>query len=158
MYSKGDGVAKDGVEAVKWYRKAAKEATPTRKLNLGAALAEGDGVPKDGAEGIKWLLKAAYQGKTSAQGELGKIYFVGTYSVPKDDIEALAWWDIGAASGDKTLEKFRDGVARSLSPDAVLQAQQRSKEIFHQIEASKTVQDESASPQTALPASRVAPK
>ena len=55
------GVAKDEVEAVKWYRKAAEQNYADAQAYLGACYLYGQGVVKDEAEAVKWFRKAAEQ-------------------------------------------------------------------------------------------------
>ena len=57
----GQGVAKDEVEAVKWYRKAAEQNDADAQNNLGVCYANGQGVAKDEVEAVKWYRKAAEQ-------------------------------------------------------------------------------------------------
>ena len=49
-YENGEGVAKDDVEAVKWYRKAAEQGDAYAQHNLGLAYSYGSGVVKDYVE------------------------------------------------------------------------------------------------------------
>jgi TPR repeat protein len=67
----GQGVAKDEVEAVKWYRKAAEQNDAEAQYNLGLCYANGQGVAKDEAEAVKWYRKAAEQNDADAQYNLG---------------------------------------------------------------------------------------
>ena len=62
-YDKGEGVAQDYTEAVKWYRKAAGQGLAEAQFNLANMLAKGEGVPQDYAEAVKWYRKAAGQGR-----------------------------------------------------------------------------------------------
>ena len=48
-YATGEGAAKDEVEAVKWFRKAADQNNASAQYGLGRAYALGEGVPKDAA-------------------------------------------------------------------------------------------------------------
>src|SRR6266536_2208597 len=57
-YEQGKGVAKDQVEAVKWYRKAAEQNYARGQNSLGVCYEEGAGVAKDQVEAIKWFRKA----------------------------------------------------------------------------------------------------
>jgi TPR repeat protein len=70
-YDKGEGVAKDQVEAVKWYRKAAEQNYARAQYDLGLSYLDGEGVPKNPVEGMKWLRKAAEQNYAAAQYNLG---------------------------------------------------------------------------------------
>lgn len=64
MYTRGDGVEKDDVEAVKWFRKAAEQGLDNAQYNLGVMYYEGDGIPKDYAEAYAWLNLARAQGNS----------------------------------------------------------------------------------------------
>src|SRR5207237_1279659 len=77
MYAKGNGVLKDEVEAVKWYRKAADQGLAPAQSNLGFMYLKGRGVLKDEAEAVKWYRKAAEQGEAHAQLKLGLKYMNG---------------------------------------------------------------------------------
>ena len=68
------GVAKDEVEAVKWYRKAAEQNDAKAQFNLGVCYSNGEGVAKDEVEAVKWYRKAAEQNYALAQYNLGRCY------------------------------------------------------------------------------------
>src|SRR6266478_4800936 len=53
-YDNGEGVAKDQVEAVKWYRKAAEQNFAAAQNDLGVCFHNGEGVAKDQVEAEKW--------------------------------------------------------------------------------------------------------
>jgi TPR repeat protein len=88
MYAKGQGVVKDEVEAVKWFRKAADQGNAEAQSNLGVMYAKGEGVVKDEVEAVKWFRKAADQGDADAQYNLGVMYAKGQ-GVVKDEVEAV---------------------------------------------------------------------
>ena len=67
MYANGQGVVKNEVEAVKWYRKAADQGNAKAQHNLGVCYAFGQGVVKDEIEGYKWFLLAGAQGGEQAK-------------------------------------------------------------------------------------------
>src|SRR5439155_1020888 len=66
-YDKGEGVAKDQAEAVKWYRKAAEQNYATAQENLGVCYVSGEGVAENLVEAYKWLLLAVRQGNEHAK-------------------------------------------------------------------------------------------
>lgn len=76
-YNTGQGVTKDEVEAVKWYRKAAEQGNAQAQDSLGVCYSNGYGVAKDNAEAVKWYRKAAEQGYAEAQLNLGWCYSNG---------------------------------------------------------------------------------
>ena len=85
MYATGDGVPKDAVQAVSWYRKAAEQGHALAQGNLGFMYATGDGVPKDFVTAYMWRNLAAAQG-----GELDKTQRDGLekYMTPAQIAEA----------------------------------------------------------------------
>src|SRR6266511_224441 len=85
------GVAKDEVEALKWWRKAADQNHATAQYDLGLCYANGQGVAKDDVEAMKWYRKAAEQNNAPAQYSLGVCYAKGE-GVPKDDVESVKWY------------------------------------------------------------------
>ena len=70
MFANGFGVAKDEVEAVNWYRKAAEQGHAQAQANLGWMFQYGLGVSKNRAEAINWYRKAAEQGDEDAISQL----------------------------------------------------------------------------------------
>jgi len=72
IFNDGTGVAKDEVEAMKWFRKAAEQNDAGAEYNLGVCYNNGDGVAKDYLESYKWWLLAAAQleGSSIYQREL----------------------------------------------------------------------------------------
>ena len=64
MAIRGEGVAKDYAEAVKWYRKAADQDCVAAQYHLGVAYDHGWGVANDDVEAVKWYRKAAQQKKS----------------------------------------------------------------------------------------------
>ena len=67
MYYTGEGVPKEAVQAVAWFRKAAEQGHADAQSNLGAMYARGEGVPKDLVIAYMWRNLAAAQGD-----EIGK--------------------------------------------------------------------------------------
>ena len=135
MYANGEGVPKDEVEAVKWCRKAADQGFAFAEAYVGLMYEEGSGVPKDEVEAVKWCRKAAEHGLANAQLGLGLMYAEGK-GVPKDDVEGYAWANVSAVSL-KQAQDFRDKVIRTLTPEEKARAQQRSTQLFNEIEARK---------------------
>ena len=80
---------------------------------------------------------AADQGLDRAKYNLGVAYFNG-WGVPKDYIEAYAWWNLAAISDGTApmtpAKRWRDDLERRLPPQAQLLAQQRTKQLQQEIE------------------------
>jgi TPR repeat protein len=91
MYNDGKGVAKDKVEAEKWFRKAAEQGHIGAQYKL-ASMYYWD--TKDKAEAEKWFRKAAEQGDAEAQNSLGWMYYIN-YDLDK----AVKWLRKAAEQG-----------------------------------------------------------
>ena len=97
-YKTGQGVAKDEVEAVKWFRKAADQSNAMAQYNLGVSYLYGQGVAKNEVEAVKWYRQAAGQNLADAQHSLSICYFTGE-GVARDDMEAVTWLRRSADQG-----------------------------------------------------------
>ena len=123
-------------EGVKWLRKAAKQGHPEAQIELAKCYASGEGVKSDlnaaykwgkkAAEsgnaramyefyqlpylhvGEEWLRKAAEKGYAEAQRTLGFKYHYGSKGYPLDPVEAVKWYTLAAAQGDREAEKYLD--------------------------------------------------
>jgi len=98
-YHKGEGVLKDDVEAVRWYRLAAEQGHAEAQNSMGYRHGKGEGVLKDDVEAVRWYRKAAEQGNAQAQSSLGYRYHKGE-GVAQDDVEAVRWYLKAAVQGD----------------------------------------------------------
>ena len=118
------GLAKDEVEAVKWYRKAAGQNDATAQFNLGWCYADGRGVTKGKVEAANWYRKAAEQNHGEAQACLGRCYYNGT-GVTKDWAEAYKWENLARAQGRHGLSgAVLDLLEKELTPAQVAQVQE----------------------------------
>jgi len=129
LYGSGAGVPQNYTEAVKWVRKAADQGNAFAQGDLGVYYHNGQGVPQDYVEAVKWWHRAAEQGIPDSQAKLGAAYALGQ-GVPQDYEEAYAWLSLAAAQGNNDATKLRDDAATKLTPDALLRAQQLSKQYF----------------------------
>src|ERR1051326_2423271 len=103
-YVKGEGVTKDQVEAVKWFRKAAEQNFARGQYDLGVCFYAGEGVAKDQVEAVKWYRKAAEQNYAKAQYNLGICYYNGE-GVAKDQVEAVKWYRKAAEQNDADAQR-----------------------------------------------------
>lgn len=82
-YHSGKHIAKNYIEAMKWFRKAAEQGDATAQYFLGLIYVNGEGIEKDYMEAMKWFRKAAKQGDAAAQHSIGLMYYNGE-GVEKD--------------------------------------------------------------------------
>lgn len=100
MYDHGNGVKKDQVKAVEWYRKAAKLGQIEAQSILAVKYENGEGVEKDSTRALKWRLKAAEQGHDASQSLLGSAYYYGI-GVRQDHAKGIYWLKKSAEQDNK---------------------------------------------------------
>ncbi len=72
-FYEGEGVEKNMVEAVAWYKKAAGLNHPRAQYRLGLMYEFGRGIPHDHGKAVEWLKKAEKSGIKEASGFLGQV-------------------------------------------------------------------------------------
>ena len=108
-YLFGEGVAKDAVEAAKWFRKAAEQNHAKAQCALGNCYCSGEGVTKDYVEAFNWYRKAAEKSYAGAEFRLGYCYREGE-GVAKDYAEAVKWFRRAAEHGSGRQAEYNLGV------------------------------------------------
>jgi len=98
LYASGIGVARDDIEAVRWYRMGASAGNLNATAALGMALIEGRGATKDEQEGLRLLRAAAEKDNHEALHWLGVILGQGKL-VSKDTPEAIRLLTRAAEAG-----------------------------------------------------------
>lgn len=158
-YEAAQGVPQDYGQAAAWYRKAAEQGYAEAQFNLSLLYVSGLGVPQDYAQAVAWYRKAAEQGYAAAQFNLGRMYETGR-GVRQDFVEAYMWQDLAAARATgEDRKKFadgRDGLAKSMMPAQVMEAQKRAQEWTLGSEHQRTAQANAEVKQTALEVAEVA--
>jgi len=76
---------------------------------------------------MRWNRKAADQGNADAQFILGLIYGDGV-GVTQDYVQAHLWNSLAAAQGQKDAVKFRDSLAKQMTPAQIAEAQKLARE------------------------------
>ena len=69
----------------------------------------------------------AEQGHAQAQVNLGILYSQGR-GVPKDSVQAYAWYTLAAGQGDDLAGKFKDHLEKSMTLDELAVAQRKARE------------------------------
>ena len=94
----------NGREAVRWYRKAAKQGHPGAQYKLALTYRYGDrGTEANGSEAIRWYLKLAERNPGLGYSSIGYMYANGE-GVPRNGREAVRWLHKGALLGEETQQ------------------------------------------------------
>ena len=132
MYDKGEGVAANSDEAVKWYHKAAEQGHPGAQWQLGYKYEYGSEVAVDNVESIKWFRKAAEQGHGIAQFELAMRYHTGK-GTAKDLVEAYKWVLLAETNGI-SVDAYKDLLEKEMTPEQIAQAQKQADVFVAEVE------------------------
>lgn len=89
-YGTGEGIDKDSVEALKWWRKAAETGDAVAQRYVGRYLISGNATPENPEEAKAWLQKAADQGDAAAQEDLAYFFYLPGYrSTDKQEVDQI---------------------------------------------------------------------
>ncbi|MDB9751975.1 sel1 repeat family protein [Gammaproteobacteria bacterium] len=117
----------DYTTAITSFKKLAEQGYAGAQNNLGAMYQNGFGTPQDYKAAIKLYTKSAEQGDATAQFNLGVMYGKGE-GTPQDYVMAHMLWNIAAANGNEDAKEVRDIVAKEMTSEKILEAQQLAKE------------------------------
>ncbi len=124
-FSKGgvDGVDKNYVTAVYWFRKSAEQGYAWAQCSLGQMYEEeGKGVFQDYKIAMQWYRKAAKQGV--CQWFLANSYRDGE-GVPKDNIRSYMWYSLDSLTDGDT--KYVDHIAKKMTSTEIEQAKKLAR-------------------------------
>jgi hypothetical protein len=108
MYSKGHGVTKNDVEAMKWYLKAAEQNDMYAQYNLGNQYYDMEDIASYKVA-LNWYLKAASNGYDKAQYKLGQMYLKGL-GTEKNQSEAIKWLKKAALQGNRDAQDILENL------------------------------------------------
>lgn len=141
------GIKTDINESLKWLQAAAKNKYIPALIDLGVLYSNGNHLPKNYEESSKWFRlateewhKHALLGEVNAFYALGSIYYDGEPGVPKNRIEAYAWFKMALAhdSDPSYLQLDRiKSMEREFSIGDLQKALQRLNELQSQIKVVK---------------------
>ena len=112
----------DHREAVRWYRMAAFQRHPGAFYRLCVLSDIGRGMPQEYQEALRWCRLAADQGHGAAMFVIAT-HYEKARGVTKDLVHAYQWYNLAAAYGHEEGAKWRDRLARDMTPAQIAQAQ-----------------------------------
>lgn len=117
-----NALPRDHREAVRWYRMAAMQRHAGAFYRLCALSDMGRGLPQDYQEALRWCRLAADH-RHGAAMFLIATYYEKARGVPKDVVQAYQWYNLAASNGHEAGAKWRDRLARDMTPTQIAQAQ-----------------------------------
>jgi serine/threonine protein kinase/TPR repeat protein len=129
-YAQGeDGLPRDDVKAVEWYRKAANQGLPKAQTNLGDMYFFGrGGLTQSYLDALSWYLKAAQQDWPDAQYRLGYMYEKGQ-GTDKDVAKAVQLYRSAAEHGNPQAQNLM-GTLYATGTDGVTQDDKQALDWF----------------------------
>jgi S1-C subfamily serine protease len=127
-YFNGTSVAKDYLEAARWWRKSAEQDYAPAQYQFGLCYYAGYGVEQNYAESAKWWAKSAERGNAPAQYNLGCCYFYG-YGAGKNLVEADKWLNLASAAGNENARLFLPRIEGLMSSDQLALARQAVRDF-----------------------------
>jgi TPR repeat protein len=126
LYSEGQGLPQNYLEAKDWFKKAADQGHADAQVNLGTLYSLGRGAPYSDHMALFWFQKAAEQRNALAFAKLGMMYERGR-AVPQSLIEAHMWYNLSVAFGEKRAAESRDAIAKQMTRSQIAEAEERAK-------------------------------
>jgi serine/threonine protein kinase/TPR repeat protein len=124
-----DGLPRDDVKAVEWYRKAANQGLPKAQTNLGDMYFFGrGGLSQSYLDAQSWYLKAAQQDWPDAQYRLGFMYEKGI-GTGKDVAKAVQLYHSAAEHGYPEAQNLM-GILYSTGADGVTEDDKQALDWF----------------------------
>ena len=123
---KGRGTPQDDQTGCSLVHQICGASFAAAQSNLGVMYANGRGVPQDDKQAVHWYTKSAEQGNAVAQYNLGLMYYEGK-GLMQNYKKAYMWFNLAIHNGYSDEQKVRDTVAKKLSPQGLIEAQEMTE-------------------------------
>lgn len=117
----------DHKTAFKWYSLAGEQGDADGQYGMAYLYSTGQGVPQDYSASLKYNTLAAHQGHTLAQVSLGMRHKYGRGTI-QDYTRAHMWWNIFASQGNGPARRWRNSIAKKMTPTQIETAQRLARE------------------------------
>lgn len=126
LHQHGLGVAKDDLEASRWYRRAAEQDHREAAKRLALINFAGDHMWTSKQQAVQWFRRAAELGDAESQGFLGVMYREG-WGVAADPVEALVWLTLAVQQGHAKAAEDRRALVRTMTAAELVEAEARAR-------------------------------
>ena len=136
MYDNGKGTTQNYKQAFYWYKKSAEQGNAYAQYNIADMYKNGEGTTQNYKQAFYWYKKSAEQGNAYAQYNLGVMYYNGE-GITQNYKQAYIWGSLASAQGHKEAPKFRDTMAKKLTPQQLAEAQKLAAQMQEKIDSAK---------------------
>lgn len=140
MYAGGRGVPKDYVEALRWYREAARYGRSDAIYRIGLIYEGGYGTRENSREAARQFLEAAKAGFVEAQAKVGTMYRDGTV-FEQNPIRAYAWLKLAGDGGHAEAGTALATLRGTLTPEQLTEAELTAADYARQYSVPKDADD-----------------
>lgn len=120
-HAEGEGVARDGAEAVRWLTQAAEQGHANAQYELGKMLLLGTGVSGDARKAADMFSRAAEHGHAKAQFAFGRCLEYGR-GMLQQSVRAYSWYSLAALQLDEARSAC-EKLAATMSEAEVAEGQ-----------------------------------
>jgi TPR repeat protein len=131
-YEMGQGVAADRKESLLWLKLAATHGHPIAQSDYAFAILDEDDQARC-EESAEWYRKSALQGNPKAMFNLAIMYQRGI-GVPKDRINAYAWYLVSGMDGSEEIQEEVKKVLEHATASERRKAIERTKDIIAKLD------------------------
>lgn len=131
-YEMGQGVAADRKESLLWLKLAATHGHPVAQSDYAFAILDEDDQARC-EESAEWYRKSALQGNPKAMFNLAIMYQRGI-GVPKDRINAYAWYLVSGMDGSEAIREEVKKVLANATASERRNAIERTKDIIAKLD------------------------
>jgi TonB family protein len=117
MYLKGEGLSKDEAKGLQMIKDASVLGSGAAQQRLGAMSESGAGMPLDLAAARRYYRLCAAGGRSLCQLRLAALLLSDSARPERDYIQALAWLELAAASGEVTAKRLLEQETPKLTPE-----------------------------------------
>lgn len=103
------------------------------QFRLGNIYLNGDGVPIDYKKAFEWYEKAALRGHADAQFSLGLMYDKGHIGIPKNNVNAYAWYKLSSEQGLEDAKRNFTSVENLMTTSEIERANRKLTKLRDKI-------------------------
>jgi TonB family protein len=114
LYRNGQGIARDDVQAVLWFRKAAAQGNASAENNLGMMYLDGRGVARDFTQAAMWFQQSALAGSAFGESNFGLAFAQGHVKGKADYVVGYALL-VASSARIQAYPGYAAGVSNNLN-------------------------------------------
>lgn len=124
-------------EMIGLYSQLASKGIPDAQFRIGYFCDTGEYLPKDQEQAARWYYEAAEQGHAESANNLARCFAMGE-GLERSDVMAFRWYTIAAELGNANAARYRERVAKELSPSERISSGDSAREWLDRFHKSQS--------------------